>query len=253
VLRPDYADPAVLAFVVIPCLLAVAFVAGVWWAWRRTTPASAPRAAALAIVLTPAWMAITWQAAASGVLRQWDAMPPPFALLVVTILLLALRIGWGGVGSRMAATFPLWLLVAVQGFRLPLELAMHRMYEQGIMPVQMSYSGLNYDIVTGILALVVAALVYTGRAGYRLVRLWNVVGLLLLINVVTVAILATPRIRYFGDFALNTWVMYPPFVWLPAVMVLAAFAGHLIVFQALRHITRAGSSGRHPRGSGASA
>ena len=52
------------------------------------------------------------------------------------------------------------MLVGVQGFRLPLELAMHRMYERGIMPVQMSYSGLNYDILTGIRALVVAALVY---------------------------------------------------------------------------------------------
>jgi hypothetical protein len=102
------------------------------------------------------------------------------------------------------------------------------------MPVQMSYSGLNYDILTGASALVVAALVYTNRASVRIVRLWNVIGSLLLINVVTVAILATPRIRYFGNEHLNTWVTYPPFVWLPAVMVLAALAGHLIVFQALR-------------------
>jgi hypothetical protein len=108
------------------------------------------------------------------------------------------------------------------------------MYERGVMPVQMSYSGLNYDIVTGILAVVVAVLVYTGVGGHRLVRLWNVVGLILLLNVVTVAILATPRIRYFGDGALNTWVTFTPFVWLPAVLVLAAFGGHLIVFQALR-------------------
>jgi hypothetical protein len=27
--------------------------------------------------------------------------------------------------------------------------------------------------------------------------------------------------------------MYPPFVWLPAVMVLAALAGHLLIFRAL--------------------
>ena len=230
----DYSDPAVLAFVVIPCLLAVAFVGAVWFAWQRTTPARAPRATAIALALTAVWMAVTWQLADFGTFRQWDITPPPFALLVLAILLLGVRIGWGGAGRRMAATFPLWVLVAVQGFRLPLELAMHRMYERGIMPVQMSYSGLNYDILTGILAIAVALLVYTGLAGARLVRLWNVIGLILLINVVTVAILATPRIRYFGDASLNTWVTFTPFVWLPAVMVLAAFAGHLIVFQALR-------------------
>jgi heme exporter protein D len=30
-------------------------------------------------------------------------------------------------------------------------------------------------------------------------------------------------------------VTYPPFVWLPAVMVLAALAGHLLIFRALSH------------------
>ena len=56
---------------------------------------------------------------------------------------------------------------------------MHRMYERGVMPVQMSYCGLNFDILTGISApLLVAGLVYRGVAGRRLVRLWNVLGLL---------------------------------------------------------------------------
>ena len=64
--------------------------------------------------------------------------------------------------------------------------------------------------------------------------LWNVLGLALLANVVTVAILATPRFRYFGGDRLNIWVTYPPFVWLPAVMVLAALAGHLLIFRALK-------------------
>jgi hypothetical protein len=69
--------------------------------------------------------------------------------------------------------------------------------------------------------------------GRRVVLAWNVIGLALLLNVVIVAILGTPRFRYFGDDALNVWITYPPFVWLPAVMVVAALAGHLIVFRAL--------------------
>ncbi len=63
-------------------------------------------------------------------------------------------------------------------------------------------------------------------------RAWNVLGLLLLVNVVVVAILGTPPVRYFGEQHLNVWVTYPPFVWLPAVMVLAALAGHLVIFRA---------------------
>jgi hypothetical protein len=38
----------------------------------------------------------------------------------------------------------------------------------------------------------------------------------------------------FGDDRLNVFVVYPPFVWLPAVLVLAALAGHLIILRALR-------------------
>jgi hypothetical protein len=110
---------------------------------------------------------------------------------------------------------------------------MHDMYERGIMPGQMSYSGLNFDIITGAAAIPVALLTATGRSGRLLVAAWNLLGLALLANVVTVAILATPRFRYFGDDHLNTWVMYPPFVWLPAVMVVAALAGHLLIFRAL--------------------
>jgi hypothetical protein len=111
---------------------------------------------------------------------------------------------------------------------------MHAMYERGVMPVQMSYSGRNFDIATGVTAIVVGALVWTGRGGRRLVLAWNLAGLALLLNIVTIAILSTPRFRYFGDDRLNVWVMYAPFVWLPAVMVLAALAGHLIIFRALK-------------------
>jgi small-conductance mechanosensitive channel len=178
-------------------------------------------------------MAITWTAARSGVLREWDRRPPPFAFLVFGIVAFSALIAFSGVGRRLARFVPLWALVAVQAFRLPLELAMHAMSDRGIMPGIMSYSGRNFDIVTGASAIVVALLTASGLGGRRLVMIWNIAGLALLTNVVIVAILATPAIRYFGDQQLNVWVTYPPFVWLPAVLVLAALAGHLVIFRAL--------------------
>jgi hypothetical protein len=230
--------PHVLAFVVIPVLLVVALLWGVWAASRRLGEPAALRVRLVGITAVAAaiWMALTWTLAATGVLRRWDATPPPFVLLVVGIVLIAVRISLTGYGRRLALGLPLWTLVAVQAFRFPLELAMHRLYERGIMPGQMSYSGRNFDVLTGITAIVVALLVQRGLAGTRLVLAWNIVGLALLINVVTVAILSTPLFRYFGDDRLNVFVSYPPFVWLPAVMVLSALAGHLLIFRALRSI-----------------
>jgi hypothetical protein len=165
-------------------------------------------------------------------LQQWDRRPPPFAILMATTIVLAIALALGPVGRRIAESTPLWALIGVQSFRLPLELAMHSMYERGIMPAQMSYSGRNFDILTGASAIVVAALVFVKRGSNTLVLLWNILGLALLLNVLGVAFLSTPMIGYFGVENLNTWVADPPFVWLPCVMVLAALAGHLIIFRA---------------------
>ena len=231
----SYADPVVAAFVVIPVLLVAAMMYGVAAASRRLGEPDAARTRAVLTtgVAAVVWMAVTWALAASGVLLDFEAVPPPFAILVLAIVLLALRIALTRYGGRLAMGIPLWALVLVQGFRFPLELAMHGLVERGIMPVQMSYTGRNFDIVTGITAIIVGALLASGRAGRGLAIAWNVLGLALLLNILIVAILSTPRFRAFGDDAVNTFVMYTPFVWLPAIMVLAALAGHLLVFRAV--------------------
>jgi hypothetical protein len=231
----SFAELPVLTFVIIPVLLVAALLVGVAYASRNLHEPHAVRRRAVVGTAAGAalWLAATWIAAGRGVLREWDRTPPPFAFLVLSVTAVSVVIASGPYGRRLVTGLPLWILVGIQGFRLPLEVAMHTMYERGIMPQQMSYSGRNFDIVTGITALIVAALLRPGLIGRRVVLAWNVIGLALLLNVVIVAILGTPRFRYFGDDALNVWITYPPFVWLPAVMVVAALAGHLIVFRAL--------------------
>lgn len=236
---PDYqlAEPAVLTFIVLPVLLAWLFTWGAAYAFSRPVGGRrvpALRMARLAGLASVAWLVVTWRVAAAGVLRQWDATPPPLMPLVGATFAIALFVAFGPVGRRMAATIPLWILVAVQAFRLPLELAMHAMATRGIMPPQMTYTGLNFDIVTGATAIVVALLSRRGIGGRPLVLVWNVVGSVLLATIVMVSVLSTPLVRAFGDDRLNVFVTYTPFVWLPTVMVLAALIGHLIIFRALR-------------------
>jgi hypothetical protein len=231
-------DPVIAAFIMLPIGLAATLVWATFVAWRRSGASeSASRRAAIVVGAdAAAWMTLTWAAAASGILQQWDQVPPPFLLLIAGMVALALVLAFGRVGGRVAQFIPLWGLVAIQSFRLPLELAMHALIARGIMPVQMSYSGRNFDIITGATAIVVAILVKRGYAGRRLVAIWNVVGLGLLVNVVSVAIASMPLLRMFGDDRVVTFVTYPPFVWLPAVMVLAALAGHLVIVRALRRL-----------------
>ena len=237
---PPYAlnDPVVAAFVVLPVLLAATLVWATITAWRRSGASeSASRRAAIVVGAdAAAWMALTWVAAASGILQRWDRTPPPFLVVILGMVVISLILALGRVGTRLAQHIPLWALVAIQSFRLPLELAMHALIARGIMPIQMSYSGRNFDIVTGASAIVVAVLLKTGYGGRRLAALWNLLGLALLVNVVSVAIASMPLLRLFGEDRVVTFVTYPPFVWLPAVMVLAALAGHLLIFRALRRL-----------------
>ena len=228
------AELPILTFILLPAAIAILLVWGTAMAWARTgQAASGTRATLLVAGCTLLWMGGSLLLADRGTFRNWDAMPPPFALLVVAILALGGGIAFSPLGARLAQ-LPVWTLVAVQAFRLPLEIAMHALVARGIMPEQMSYGGRNFDIVTGASAIVVAGLVAAGVAGRRLVLAWNIMGLALLVNIVVVAILSTPRFAAFGPDRLNTFVTYPPFVWLPAVLVLAALAGHLIIFRAIR-------------------
>jgi hypothetical protein len=230
-------DPVVATFVVIPLLLAGALVWAAVVASRRAGGVeSARRAGVRTGAAAAAWMLLTWVAAASGFLQNWNSTPPPFALIVLGVLVVSATLARSTVGRRIADQTPMWMLVGVQGFRLPLEIAMHALVARGIMPVQMSYSGRNFDIVSGLTAVIVAALVAAGYGGRRLVAVWNVMGLALLINVVGTAIASTPPFRYFGDDRMVTFVTHAPFVWLPAVMVVAALSGHLLIFRALRRL-----------------
>jgi hypothetical protein len=229
---PPYSptDPAVLAFYVIPAVLLGLFT---WSSAAVAPPHQRVRIGRLAFLAGAAWMAIAWRAAASGVLRKWNSTPPPFFILLVAVVGIACLITWSPLGRRLAFHVPLWALVLVQLFRFPLELAMHRLATLGVMPEPMSYTGRNFDILTGATALLVAWWLGTGRGGRALALSWNVLGFLLLTNVVIVAVLATPRFQMFGADHVNVFVTYPPFVWLPTVMVLSALTGHLLIFRRL--------------------
>jgi hypothetical protein len=222
-------------FTVLPVILALLLVAGVYAAWRRTGASrrrSILAAAAMTAGLT-VWMAATYLAAAFRVLH-FPPAPPTMIVVFVLVFVLAAGLGVSPVGRRLAAGLPLAVLVGVQAFRLPLELMMHRAHEYGLMPRQMSYSGLNFDIVTGITAIAVAVLLATGRAGVRTVRAWNVMGTLLLVNIIVIAALSAPTPwRVFRNGPANVWITTEPYIWLPAVMVAFAILGHIVIYRAL--------------------
>ena len=180
-------------------------------------------------------MAATWWLAASASLARFDARPPALMLLLVTMVTLVVGLGLSKLGGRLARGLPLAALIGFQAFRLPLELVMHQAAREGLMPVQMSFAGWNFDIVTGASALVVAWLASRDRLPRWGAVAWNALGSTLLAVIVTIAVASTPLFAAFGSApeALNTWIAWPPYVWLPSILVAAALFGHVLLWRRL--------------------
>jgi hypothetical protein len=224
------------SFVALALVVAAAFVAGVARS-RAATPSGrgSHRDTVIAAVGTAAWLGVTLALAASGRL-SFTAKPPTMLLLVAFAVVLAIVLGVSRVGLRLATGLPLAALVGVQAFRFPLELILHRAYVEGLMPVQMSFSGLNFDILSGLSAIVVALALVRKPDSLVLVRVWNTAGVVLLANIVTIALLSAPTpLRVFHNEPANVWITRAPWVWLPTVFVFAAILGHIVVFRRIRH------------------
>ncbi len=179
-------------------------------------------------------MAFQYWMAAQGRLHNWDAKPPTINILIVVTTLFTLRLAFSKTGAEMASRLPFAALIGFQAFRLILELGMHQAALEGTMPVQMSFSGDNFDIVTGVTAIFVAILAAKGAAPRWLLVVWNAMGFLLLVTIVGIAVASTPVFAAFGRNRLNTFIAYPPFIWLPCVLVQAALLGHILVWRKLR-------------------
>lgn len=227
----------VWSFVGLALVVACSFVVAVYRASTANdrSHADAVRDTTRAAAATVAWLGLTLALGASGFL-SFTSRPPTMIILVVAIVALAFAIGTSPFGKRLATGIPLVALVAIQGFRFPLELMLHQSYVEGLMPIQMSFSGYNFDILTGIGAIIVAATLAWKPASLTLVRVWNVAGIVLLANILTIALLSAPTpFRTFHNDPANEWIGHAPWVWLPAVYVLAAVVGHILVYRRLRH------------------
>jgi hypothetical protein len=226
------------AFAALAVGVAALFVGGILVASRRLGdgPHEARTYAARALAGVIAWMALTGGLAGSGALGRFDVKPPPFVGLLVAMVVVAVAIGASPTGLRLARGLPIAALVGFHAFRLPLELTMDAAARNGLMPVQMSFSGWNFDIVTGATAVIVAILAGFGRAPRAVLVAWNMLGVALLLVIVGLALASTPMIHAFGSDPphLNTFVGHFPFVWLPSVLVVAAASGHIVLARRLR-------------------
>lgn len=222
----------------IALALAALFVFATWRTGEGLAPAARRRRTLLTGTGMAIWLAAQAGAALSGWLGRFELRPPPIVIWFASMIVMTLALAWSGFGRRFADKLPLAALIGFQAFRLPLELVMHRAAVAGIMPNVMTFTGYNFDIVTGATALPLALLAWRRPLPRRLLLLWNAIGQILLIVIAVVAFAATPVFRAFGDDQLNVWVTQFPYVWI-AVAVAAALFGHVVTLRKLQAEARA--------------
>ena len=158
-------------------------------------------------------------------LLTFDSLPPRIPLVALATVVAGVLVGRGV--PRLRA-LPTWGLVAFQAFRAPLEFTLYALHREGLVPAQLTFTGRNFDVLVGLTAPLVAWLAATGRASPRLLKVWNALGVLLLINVVAIAITSAPGPLH-GDWPGEpvTFVARWPFVLLPTLLVPLAALGHV--------------------------
>lgn len=171
-----------------------------------------------------------------GWLARLDIAPPPFVVLATCAGGLAVALGIGRVGDELIQSVQIKTLVALQIFRLPLELLMLRAAVLSIMPVEFSILGYNFDLFTGLGALLIALrLARAQSVPVGVVWVWNLFGMACLMVIGVLAVLTSPFMHAFGNAPqhINTWVLYFPYSLLPVLLVSFAVLGHVLLTRKL--------------------
>jgi hypothetical protein len=131
-------------------------------------------------------------------------------------------------------------LILLQSFRVIVEYLLWVAFLEGRTPVQMTFEGYNWDIISGLLPLGIFYFFVCSRK-YRFVVgvVYNVVGLLLLINILSIAIMSIPGpLRQFMNEPPNDAVANFPLVYLPGILVPIAYTVHWISLKQLFYLKR---------------
>lgn len=218
---------SLLAFVVICAGVVSAFIVGVWASARRDSVRPLARTLPVAIG-TILWLASILLIVRSGWFRGDQ---PRLLFFAGAMNAVSLAVGLSPIG-RWLRGLPSPALVATQGFRLPLELVLHSWVLQGVIPATMTWSGRNWDIISGAVALVAAP--FCRRS---IVWPWiaNGVGLVLLANVVRIAILSSPVSFGWAVVPKLELIYHVPYVLIIPVCIGGALIGHIALTRALLH------------------
>ena len=186
-----------------------------------------------------------------GIVRNTTIRPPGIAFIFIPIVAFLLNfIVRSSSDPRIALAFPLWMILGTQSFRIGVELFLHQLWINGLVPKMLTFNGANVDIFIGVSAPLIAWLSTRGRMGMKLALGWNLLGLLALANVVIRAVLTAPGpLNLIHAETPNLMISTFPFLFIPGFFVPLAVVLHVLAIQGISSRLRTATSyAGHPKG-----
>lgn len=181
------------------------------------------------IFLLPLWIFFQAVISIGGFYQNTTAMPPRIALFGVLPAILTIVAYFVFFRESFIDRISLRLLTMLHIARIPVELVLLWLFQNGLVPKLMTFEGSNFDILSGILAPIVYLIAFRGDKTQRgLLIAFNILGLILLANIVTIAVLSIPT--PFQQLAFdqpNRAVALFPYSWLPTIVVPIVLFSHI--------------------------
>jgi hypothetical protein len=179
------------------------------------------------------WLAIHAILAINFFYTVTDNVPPRFTLMTFPPLLTILILFITKSGKRFIDSLSLKILTQLHVVRIFVEIILFWLFLYKFIPKLMTFEGRNFDILAGLSAPFIAYFGFTKKIiGRKFLLAWNIICLLLLLNIVVNAILSAPFV--FQQFAFdqpNIAILYFPFVWLPGFIVPVVLFSHLVLIR----------------------
>lgn len=178
------------------------------------------------------WNIVIGYLSNSGFFKNTESIPPRMLLVIAPAVLFVFLCYC----KRQETIINQGFHLALHSLRLPVELMLHLMFLQNLLPRVMTYEGWNVDIVIGISAIVLLALRIFGiKSSRKFFYYWNLLGIVTLLIVVSIAILSAPSpVQIVSKLHPNIAVLQFPYTLLPSLIVPLAFASHLLLISGFR-------------------
>jgi hypothetical protein len=177
------------------------------------------------------WLVVTTVAAANNRLSNFAGFPPLFFIfMMIQLVFLGWLIFFSSFKEQLLQIKQIHLIYT-QTFRIAVELILAQLATVSLFPIELTYHGINFDIISGLLALPIGfcVAIFGENKMKRGILAFNVIGLILLANIVLHVVLALPtplQKFYFGVEPRIVGVF--PMQWLPYFLVPTALGLHLL-------------------------